>query len=175
MWAPLVLYGLCLGIGLLTHRVLRADLPGALLVPAGLVVAVLLAALGYRTRLPSLVPPLLVVAAVAGIVVQRRELRRALEPVPLVAAGLVYLLYLAPVVLTGAATWLGYNFVNDTASNFLLIDLLEAGGVKAPTDETGAANIGRYLVSVGYPLGSFSLVAGVRPLTGVPWSRCTSP
>lgn len=68
----------------------------------------------------------------------------------------MYIVYVAPAVLTGEATWLGYNFVNDTASNFLLTELLGSQGAAAPSDQTGGANIARYLIGIGYPLGAFS-------------------
>lgn len=167
VWAPLLLFAVALGVGLLVDRLLRAELPGALVIPVGLATTVLLATLAYRARLPGLVAPALALTAAAGLLLGRAELRRALATAPLIAAGAVYALYLAPVALSGTATWLGYNFVNDTASNFILVDLLESSGVKAPTEVSGADNIARYLIGVGYPLGSFSLVAGLRPLTGV--------
>ena len=39
---------------------------------------------------------------------------------------------MAPVVLTGHWTWPGYNFVNDTAPNFLYAELLSRQGMSLP-------------------------------------------
>jgi len=169
VWTPVLIYLTVLGAGILVDRVLHTELPAALLAPVGLVAVVVATSLAYQLRTPVLVPLLLVLTAVAGLVVAFRDRSRVVWPPPAVAAAAaVYLLYMAPVMLTGEGTWAGYNFVNDTASNFMLAGLLESSGVQAPTDTTGAANVLRYLIDVGYPLGAFSAIAGWRPLTGAP-------
>ena len=176
IWAPLALYGLVLGIGLLADALTRTELPPALLAPVGMAVATVLATLGYRLGEPVLVPAAVVCAAVAGFVLARKRLRERLSAPPaLVAGAAVYVLYMAPVALSGEATWAGYNFVNDTATNFILTDLLEHHGAVASKDTSGAALTGAYLVGTGYPLGSFSLLAAVRPLTGVPLESVYQP
>jgi hypothetical protein len=177
IWAPLLGYVLALGTGLLVDVGLRVRLPPALIPPIGLAVAIVLITPGYRLGVSAwLGIALLVTAAAAGFVLARRGLwERIWAPAPLVAAGMVYLLYMAPVLLSGDATWAGYNFVNDTASNFILADLLERTGAQVPGDVTGAANNARNLVESGYPLGSFSLMATIRPLTGAPLEAVYQP
>ena len=87
------------------------------------------------------------------------------------AAGLAalgaYALYMAPVALTGHWTWPGYNFVNDTAPNFLYADLLSRQGMSLPAaiDSTTAV-IQAAPVNLGYPVGAHGLLATVQPLTG---------
>ena len=74
---------------------------------------------------------------------------------------------MAPVALTGHWTWPGYNFVNDTAPNFLFADLLSRQGMSLPTvvDSTTAA-IQSTPVNLGYPVGAHGLLATIQPLTG---------
>ena len=48
---------------------------------------------------------------------------------PAIAALLAFALYMGPVVLSGHWTWLGYNFVNDTANNLALADHLAHHGI----------------------------------------------
>jgi hypothetical protein len=168
VWAPAILMILLLGVGLLAERLLGARLPGALLVPVGLGVAVVLLVPIYRLHASATIAaPVFAVAGLTGLVVGRRNLRELFRPGPagLAAAG-TYLLYLAPVALSGHPTWAGYNFVNDTASNFILADLLEHHGALAPTVDSGTTRTATYLVTSGYPLGSHALLATLRPLTG---------
>ena len=64
-----------------------------------------------------------------GFVLARRSLPARLNPGSAGLAALAaYALYMAPVALTGHWTWPGYNFVNDTAPNFLYADLLSTPG-----------------------------------------------
>ena len=166
------LYLLLLGLGLLADRLLRAEVPAALLAPLGLGVAIVLVTPVYRFGLSAAVAlPLLLIAAARGPGSSRgASLReRAWAPVALGAAGAVYVLHMLPVALSGDPTWAGYNFVNDTAANFVLIDLLEHHGAqRAPTaDSTTTA-----WPATSPPPATRSArtrwSATVRPLTGVP-------
>ena len=78
-----------------------------------------------------------------------------------------YALYMAPVVLTGHWTWPGYNFVNDTAPNFIYAELLSRQGMTLPAaiDSTTAV-IQAAPINLGYPVGAHGLLATVQPLTG---------
>lgn len=166
-WVPVLVYVIVLGVGLVADRVLGAELPPAVLAPTGLAVTVVVTTLGYRLGPPGLVGVAVLVLSAAGFFLARKGLReRVWAPSAFIAGVVVYGLYMAPIVLSGQATWSGYNFVNDTASNFLLIDWLGKHGVATPADVTGAANTVRNLVESGYPLGSFSVVAALRPFMG---------
>ena len=74
---------------------------------------------------------------------------------------------MAPVALTGEWTWPGYNFVNDTAPNFIYADLLSRQGMTLPAaiDSTTAV-IQAAPINLGYPVGAHGLLATVQPLTG---------
>jgi hypothetical protein len=134
LWAQLLLYGLSVGLALLAERLIRTELPDALLAPTGLVLLVVLVMPVYRLGGGSLAAAAVTLPCVAvGFVLARRSLAGHLNPgMAGVAALVVYAPYLAPVALTGHWTWPGYNFVNDTASNMLFAELLSEQGVSLP-------------------------------------------
>ena len=105
VWAPLILFLICLGNGLLADRVLRARIPAALVAPAGLAVLIVVVSPLYKLGFSATVAtPLVLVLALAGLVLARAELReRIWDPWALGAAAAVYALYMAPVVLSGEA------------------------------------------------------------------------
>jgi hypothetical protein len=178
LWAPVVLYVLALGLGLLAERVLRLELPNALVAPVGMAVAIVLVVPVYRIGIGAAgATPLLVVLAIAGLALARRDLLRRANPGAAgIAAVAAYGLYLAPVILSGHWTWPGYNFVNDTASNLVFADLLEHHGFTRPSaaDSTTAA-IQALPAGEGYPVGAHALLATVRPLTGAPLAAVYQP
>src|SRR4051794_13759047 len=107
VWLPLVVYVLALGAGLLAEELARFRLPTALTPAVGFAVQILLATAAYRVGLSrGPVLALVILVAVAGFVLARAGLRARVDPG---AAGLAflgaYLLYLAPVALSGHATW----------------------------------------------------------------------
>ena len=158
-----------IGVGLLVERAVGLRLPSAMLLPLGAAAAVC-ALLGvYELELSAAVAaPLLVVAALAGFLLARSELRSRLAPGwGAIAGGAVFALYLAPAALTGHWTWNGYNFLNDTAIQFLLADQLQQHGVQPAGDvlSTRVVAISRYLSS-GYPLGSHAHLATLTALLG---------
>ena len=106
--------------------------------------------------------------ALVGFVLARKSLPARLNPgsAGLAALG-AYALYMAPVVLTGHWTWPGYNFVNDTAPNFIYAELLSRQGMTLPgaIDSTTAV-IQAAPINLGYPVGAHGLLATVQPLTG---------
>src|SRR5699024_6457540 len=112
-----------------------------------------------------------------GFVAGRKGLRQRLHPGWLALGGVaVYAVYLAPVVLTGHWTWLGYNCVNDTANNLVLTQHVAGHGYGAVTDppSTATAIVGSALAS-HYPLGSFALLATLRALVPVPVAAAYQP
>ena len=169
IWAPLVLYGLSVGLAMLAERVLRVDLPNALLAPVGLALLISLVMPVYRLGGASgLVLAITLPCALIGFALTRRSLRARLNPGSAGFAALgAYALYMAPVALTGHWTWPGYNFVNDTASNFIYAELLSRQGMTLPSaiDSTTTV-IQAAPINLGYPVGAHGLLATVQPLTG---------
>jgi hypothetical protein len=144
---------LCLGCGLLVEEVVRTRVGPVLVLPLGLctIVAIssLTVSLGSTARFTT---PLIAALAAAGFVLARR-LR--LDGWALGAAAAVFLVYGAPVLLSGAATFAGYIKLDDTATFLALTDrVMEhgrnlAGLPPSSYEATLAINLAH-----GYPLGS---------------------
>ena len=114
---PLVLVLLAAGCGLLLERACRIELPGLLVVPAGFAVIVVI---GQLLTLFDATAELATPAAVAlgvlggGPALIRRI--RTIEPWALGCAAAVFLVYGAPILLSGDATFSGYIKLDDTAT-----------------------------------------------------------
>ncbi|MDP9378167.1 MAG: hypothetical protein M3P40_11460 [Actinomycetota bacterium] len=165
----LVFYLAACGLGLLAARILRAPLAPGLAAPVG-------ACLGVVVTLPvykagggaGLAAALLALLAAAGLILARRELRTALLPGWVGVTGLLaYGLFIAPVVLSGHWTWMGYNFVNDTAVNMVMVDHVAANGVRpydGPPSTTGSLIDGT--LGSRYPMGLHGFLAALHALVG---------
>ncbi len=157
------------GLGLLAERLAGARLPNGLLAPLGFCVAtsVLLAVFELGADLDVAIA-VLVVATAAGFALARSRLRARLNPGWPGLAGLaIYILYGAPVLLTGDWTWSGYNFLNDTAVQFLLVDhLKEAGTSVASLPVTTGGEVIRSYLDGGYPIGTHAFASTLSGLLG---------
>lgn len=167
---PLVLLAIAVGLGLLLERILRIDLPSAVLVPVGFGTMVVLGMPGYQLGAGAWLSVVVTLAATAaGFVLRGATLRtRARDAYALISAAVVYLVYLAPVLLSGGWTWTGYNFVNDTVVQLLLADHLFHTGVTkplgppaAPAQSTALEHVRIYL-ETAYPLGAHGVLATLR-------------
>jgi hypothetical protein len=167
---PAVLYVLAFGAGLLVERAARVRLPGPLIAPVGFCLGVAAVSwlawvdLGWWATFP-----LLVVLAVAGYALGERTglRRRATDGWP--AALAVYALYVAPVALSGAWSWAGYNFVNDTAVQFLMVDHLTTDGLKpigVPEVRTTVTEVLSTYLTSSYPTGTHAYLAALTPPLG---------
>lgn len=164
---PLIALAICCGVGLLATRLARADVRPAAIPALGFAAAIVVLGPLFATgagEWPAAV--LLVVLAVVGFVsAQPRRVPRG----PGVLAGLAtYCLYIAPVALTGSATFLGYNLLNDTAIHLALVDWIGDHGSRwvAQPPSSYASAMHEY-VGTHYPLGSHELLAALRPLVGL--------
>jgi len=175
---PLVFYLIAAGLGLLAERLARVELPDALLAPLGACLAIVLVLtvleLGGAGAAMGIV---LVVLAVAGMVLSRDRLRSRLVPGWAgVAALLVFVLYMAPVVLSGHWNWLGYSFVNDTANNFIAVDHLAEHGSSLSTAASSTRLHGvNGTVNGDYPLGAHGLLAALEWLVPAPVEAIYQP
>jgi hypothetical protein len=166
---PIAFVATSLGIGLLIERLLRASLPNALLVPLGFCGSVVVSLAIYWTGSGDVAAVAVTVAlTVAGAVVARGGLRSRLNPGWPGAAGLAaYLLFIAPELLTGHWTWSGYNFVNDTATQWLLTAYLKSHGTAAVglmAPKSTATEFVRAYLATAYPLGSQAPLATLSGL-----------
>lgn len=165
---PLALLVTTTGTGLLVERLSGARIPNGLLAPLGFCVATSLLLVIYEAGADIVVAGVVLAAAtVAGLALAGSQLRSRINPGWPALAGLaVYLLYAAPVVLVGNWTWSGYNFLNDTAVQFLLIDHLKTGAdLTAGSLTTGQQVTSTYL-DTGYPLGTHAFAATLSGLLG---------
>ena len=168
---PAVLLGVAFGLGALLAAAVRVEPPAELLPPIGAALATVLGLSGYVVGLHGVLTPLmLVLLALAGYVLRMR--RGVALPRPGIGVGVWaggYALYIAPVVLTGHWTWLGYNFVNDTSIQLLLAEWLADHGRALPAEafvSTSTDAVRQYL-SGGYPLGSHGLLAAMHELVPI--------
>jgi len=166
---PLTLFVATTGLGLLAERLARARLPNGLLAPLGFCVAtsVLLVIYSLGAQVAVAVG-VLVTATGVGFALARSELRARINPGWAGLAGLaVYGLYAAPVLLTGDWTWSGYNFLNDTAVQFLLIDHLKSAGTDISSlPLTTGGEVTRSYLNTGYPIGTHAFAATLSGLLG---------
>jgi hypothetical protein len=164
---PLVLAALGLGWGVLAERAAGARLSGALLIPLGLATALVIA--GTVTTIHPLAraaAPIVGVGAVAGLIFAWPG--RRLERWPLLAAVGVLLVYGAPVLLSGQATFTGFIKLDDTSTWFNVVDTVMTHGRSV----AGVAPSTFTLVFTGdvgssYPLGAFILPGLGHQLTGI--------
>jgi hypothetical protein len=108
---------------LLVERLAGARLPGALVAPVGFAALIVLAGLTTLGGGTARVAPWLCLAvALAGFALAGRARLRGIDRwAPAAAAGL-FLVYGAPVLLTGDATFTGYIKLDDTATWLALTD-----------------------------------------------------
>jgi hypothetical protein len=177
-WTPLLLLVFCGAAGLLVERATARTIPTALLPALGfaliVVVSTIIYTVGGQTPVVLLVVGL---AAVAGVWLGRRGLAARLRPGWVAgAAVLTYGLYLLPILATGSWTWTGYNFVNDTAVHFVLIDYLSQSGtdpVSGPA--TNVAAVQGFISSATYPIGAHAPLAAALALIPAPLEAIYNP
>jgi hypothetical protein len=194
---PLVLAAVGAGWGVLVERAAGARLDDVILVPLGLAAALVVA--GMLTTFTFSAPASITVVAVgaaAGLILlaaprvlhrsapiganpagsrEQQGVRVRLAPGrwPLLAALGVFLVYGAPVLLSGKATFTGYLKLDDTATWFNVVDIVMShshslSAVNAafhpPSDFTTV-----FTGDVGeqYPLGAFMLLGVGHGLTGI--------
>jgi hypothetical protein len=150
---PLVLGSLALGVGMAVERLAGTRVPATLLLPVGLAAIVVVSSLAVSFATTArLATPLVAALGAAGLVVGRW---RRPDWLAVLAAGVVYLCYAAPVLASGEATFAGYVKLDDTATFLAFTDrVLEHGrsieGLPPSTYEA----ILDLTVARGYPLGS---------------------
>ena len=164
---PLVLAAVGVGWGVLAERLSGARV-GVLLVPLGLASALVVASLltAWSTIAPAAVP-VVGVGAVVGLALgwpRRREISRW----PVLAALGALLVYGAPVLLSGSATFAGYVRLDDTATWLGITDQVMPHGRSLAylPPSTYSLLVGSYVAN-SYPLGSFMLLGVGHGLTGI--------
>ncbi len=154
---PLVLGLLSLGCGLLLQAASGVGLPEGLHMPAGLAVIIVVGEILTKSSgLARATTPVIVVLAVVGFALARPRVVRPRIPWPaLIPAIAVYLVYLAPVLLSGEPTFTGFIKLDDTATWMGMTDqVLKSGhALGSLPPSTYDAMLGAYLAG-GEPVGS---------------------
>ena len=165
---PLVLAAIGAGWGALVERAAGARVNDALLLPLGLAAALVLA--GTLTAFAATAPaavPAVAVGAAAGLLLAWTGKRR-LGRWPLLAAVGVLLVYGAPVLLSGQATFTGFIRLDDTATWFNVVDhVMSHGRSVAGLPPSTYSLVYTGDVGPNYPLGAFMLPGVARALTGI--------
>jgi hypothetical protein len=164
---PLVLAAIGAGWGTLLERAAGTRVNDALLLPLGLATALVVA--GTLTTFAATAPaavPVVAVGAAGGLVFAWPGGR--FQRWPMLAAVGVLLVYGAPVILSGQATFTGFIRLDDTATWFNIIDHV-ISHARSVSGETPSTYTLVYTGDVGptYPLGAFMLPGVARALTGI--------
>ncbi|MGH2840875.1 MAG: hypothetical protein ACRDKY_08640, partial [Solirubrobacteraceae bacterium] len=164
---PLALGGLCLGLGLLVERLAAWTMPGALIMPVGFGALLALARLiTFKPETARLALPLIAALAIAGLIIQRRRLR-ALRPDPLLALGAVgvFVVFGAPVFLSGEPTFAGYLALPDTSHQLALADLFAHHGPDYKALPEGSNRLSMFgYVETSYPIAGQVALGVTAPL-----------
>jgi hypothetical protein len=163
---PLVLAVIGAGWGAIVERAAGGRVNDALLVPVGLAAALVVA--GTLTAFTATAPAsitVVAVGAVAGLVLAWPGWR--LGRWPLLAAVGVLLVYGAPVLLSGQATFTGFIKLDDTSTWFDIIDRVMSHSRSVSELPPSTFSL-VYTGDVGptYPLGAFMLPGVARALVG---------
>jgi len=147
---------LALGCGLIVERLAGWSLRAELVLPVGLAALIVGGDLLSRTAPTRAAAPFALVAiAIAGALL-RRPREWSPQPWAWVAAGVVYLAYCAPVIVSGSPTFGGYVSLDDTATWFAISDRLFDGARDlsdlAPSSYEATL---AHTLAKGYPVGAF--------------------
>jgi hypothetical protein len=163
---PLAVWITALGTGLAIERVTRAELANALLVPLGLAGSICLVYPLYALHLSDVLPVvLLLLVTASGLIWARGGVRGRLNPgLPGLAALAVYALFMLPVIVEGHWLWLGYNFSNDPAVQFLITAALKTHGTQMLSSAAAGGRVVDTYFATGYPIGAHALLATLSGL-----------
>jgi hypothetical protein len=169
---PLLLLALCLGQGALVRVLSGRAFPPVLLVPVGLAASIVLAsALTTLDLTAELAAPAMVLAAAAGIVLERAALLEALRSAgrwapPSVAMLGAFAVLGAPVILSGAPTFTGYTAIVDIAHQLdFSAWLAEHGRARPASVDSSLEEVVEGLLVSGYPSGVQAVLGSLGALT----------
>jgi len=164
---PLAVGAICLGLGLLVERLADWRMPGPLLFGVGLGTLLALARLiTFKPQTAELALPIVGVLVIAGLVLGRARLR-ALRPDPWIAGAAlgVFVIYAAPIVLSGEPSFAGYLALPDTAHQLSLANLFANHGpdYAALPDSANRLSMLAYVIA-HYPVSGQAALGITGPL-----------
>ena len=165
---PLVLGLVTIGCGLLVEQASGLSLPGALVLPLGLALAIVATDLVTMTDATArLATPLVVALAAAGYALAYPWRRRKVDGWATGSAVAVFAVYAAPIVLSGGATFAGYITLDDTSTWLALADrAMEHGRTLDGLAPSTYQQVLTDYFGSGYPLGAFLPLGLGGKLTG---------
>jgi hypothetical protein len=164
---PLALLVLAGGCGLLLERAARRELPGALVVPGGLALILVLANLiTFTERFAGLTLPVIALVALVGLVLGRGRLRVGrLDRWAVLAAVGVLAVYGAPALLSGEPTFSGSLQLPDTANQLTLAQRVsEAGPAYESLPPSSYQLTLRKYLSSQYPVAAQAALGVLAPV-----------
>ena len=165
---PLVLVAVGLGWGSLVEWAGGDRGAGALTIPLGLAAAIVVAALFTQFSFSAqAAAPVIAVIGGAGLL---RAWRHSRLPAAAIAGAIgALLVFGAPVILSGQATFLGYVRLDDSATWFAYVDQFFAHGraLSSLPSSTYSLLLSTDLTAGGYPPGAFMLPGIGHALTGI--------
>ncbi len=165
---PLVLLALCVGMGLLIDVVCGRRIPGVLLAPTGLAGIVLVGQFTtWSDATAELTVPLVLVLAIVGAGLSLPWRFGRPDPWPAGVALAVFLVFGAPVLLSGEPTFAGFIKLDDTATWFALTDrIMEHGRSLAGLEPSTYRATLHFNLAAGYPIGAFLPFGTAQKLVG---------
>jgi hypothetical protein len=154
---PLVLGLLCAGLGLLVDLLGGRRLPGTLILPAGFAAIVVVGEFTTATDATAeLTVPLLLALAVIGAGLSLPWRFGHPDPLPAAAALGVFLVFGAPIILSGHPTFAGYIKLDDTATWLAMTDrVMEHGRSLSGLGLSSYHATLEFNLAGGYPIGVF--------------------
>jgi len=154
---PLVLGLLCGGLGLFVDLLSGRRLPGTLILPAGFAAIVVVGEFTTATDATAeLTVPLLLALAVIGAGLSLSWRFGRPDPLPAVIALGVFLIFGAPVILSGHPTFAGYIKLDDTATWLAMTDrVMEHGRSLSGLGLSSYHATLEFNLAGGYPIGVF--------------------
>lgn len=173
---PVIFGLLAYGCGAIVERLAGVTLPFGVLLPCG--VALMIGVLDLTTLSTATVGiavPAVLVLAGAGLLM-RPPWRLGRFDWAVMAAVVVFVVYAAPIVLSGMATWAGYVKLDDTATWLALVDRTLTAGhtLSGLGPSTYRETLAAYLIT-GYPVGSFLPLGVGHDLLGQDIAWLTDP
>jgi hypothetical protein len=165
---PLVLLALCVGAGLLVDVLCGRRLPGALVAPVGLATIVVVGQFTtWSSGLAQLTVPAVVLLAVLGAGLSFPWRFGRPDPLPVAVAVAVFLVFGAPVILSGEPTFAGYIRLDDTATWLALTDrIMEHGRSLDGLESSSYYATLKFNLAGGYPIGAFVPFGTAQKLVG---------
>ena len=165
---PVVLLALCAGLGLLIDVLCGRRLPGALIAPVGLAGIVVVGQFTtWRSGLAQFTVPAVVLLAVLGAGLSLPWRFGRPDPLPVAVAVGAFLVFGAPVILSGEPSFAGYIKLDDTATWLAMTDrIMEHGRSLSGLEASSYYATLKFNLAGGYPIGAFVPFGTAQKLVG---------